>query len=101
MNHSGLKGLFTRGRFSSIGKWLLASALLFWAASLHAQTQKVIEVYIDNWKTFYPSAAFGEGDKASAWRFEDFSNSKVERDRHGRHGRIMRYNLNQPVTSSK
>ena len=78
MNHSGLKGLFTRGRFSSIGKWLLASALLFWAASLHAQTPKVIEVYIDNWKTFYPSAAFGEGDKASAWRFEDFSNSKVE-----------------------
>ena len=78
MNHSGLKGLFTHTCFNSIGKCILASSLLLWGASLHAQTQKAIEVYIDNWKTFYPSSAFGEGDKASAWRFEDFSESNVE-----------------------
>lgn len=78
MNRSGLKGSFTRARYNSVGKWLLAFALLLWGPLLHAQTQKVIEVYIDHWKTFYPSSAFGEGDKTAAWRFEDFSKSRVE-----------------------
>jgi uncharacterized protein (DUF885 family) len=78
MNRSGLKGLFTGARYKSVPKLLLASALLLWGPLLHAQTQKVFEVYIDQWKTFYPSSAFGEGDKSAAWRFEDFSASPVE-----------------------
>jgi len=77
MNHSVSKGSFFGVLFNTAGKWLLAGTLLLWGPALHAQTQQTIEEYIDHWKSFYPSAAFSEGEKSAAWRFEDFSELRV------------------------
>jgi hypothetical protein len=77
MNRSALKGLFPGMLFNTVGKWLLAGVLLLWIPVLQAQTRQTIDVYIDHWKNFYPSSAFGEGEKSAAWRFEDFSSQRV------------------------
>ena len=63
--------------FSNIGKWLLAAVMVLWVPTLQAQTQELIDAYMDQWKDFYPSSAFGEGQKSAAWRFEDFSEQRV------------------------
>jgi len=39
----------------------------------------IIGDYIDAWKKFYPTEAFNNGDRPSAFRFEDFSDKKVRR----------------------
>jgi len=77
MNRSALKVSFRDVLFNMTGKWLLAGVLLLWVPVLQAQTQQTIDVYIDQWKNFYPSSAFGEGQKSAAWRFEDFSRQRV------------------------
>ncbi len=58
-------------------KWLLAGVLFLWVGAAQAQTQALIKTYISQWKDFYPSSAFGEGQKSAAWRFEDFSAQRV------------------------
>ena len=63
--------------FSKIGKWLLAAVMVLWVPTLQAQTQELIDAYMDQWKDFYPSSAFGEGQKSAAWRLEDFSKQRV------------------------
>jgi len=59
------------------GKWLLTGILFLWISAVQAQTQVLIEDYIAHWQDFYPSSAFGEGQKTAAWRFEDFSTQRV------------------------
>ena len=63
--------------FSKIGKWLLAVVMFFGVSASQAQTQELIDAYMGHWKDFYPSSAFGEGQKSAAWRFEDFSKQRV------------------------
>ena len=77
MNRSASKRSVSGMLFATTVKWLLAGALLLWGTALHAQTQQLIKDYIDHWKSFYPSSAFGEGEKSAAWRFEDFSEQRV------------------------
>ena len=59
------------------GRALAACALLAWTPALQAQTQELIASYIESWTDFYPSSAFGQGDKQSALRFEDFSGPRL------------------------
>jgi len=61
----------------SLGKFLLSGALFLAASALQAQSQDLIDSYIDRWIDFYPSAAFGQGRTSAAWRFEDFSDRRV------------------------
>lgn len=77
MVRSVLKGSFPGVLSRSLGKLLLAGILLIFTQALQAKSQPLIEKYIDEWKSFYPSSAFGEGDKSAAWRFEDFSTQRV------------------------
>lgn len=77
MIRSVLKGSFPGVLSWSVGKLLLAGILLTLTQASHAKSQPLIEEYIDQWESFYPSSAFGEGDKTSAWRFEDFSTQRV------------------------
>lgn len=58
-------------------KILLACALLSWGSALQAQTQELIESYIEAWIDFYPSTAFSQGKKTAAQQFEDFSGVRV------------------------
>jgi uncharacterized protein (DUF885 family) len=39
----------------------------------------IIDDYIKDWKEFYPTDAFNNGDRASAFRYENFSDRRVER----------------------
>ena len=77
MVRSVLKGSFPGVLSRSLGKLLLAGILLIFTQALQAKSQPLIEEYIAQWKSFYPSSAFGEGDKTAAWRFEDFSTQRV------------------------
>ena len=78
MNRGVLKMSLSGKSFNTAGKCLLAVVLLCWGQSLHAQNHGLIDEYIENWKAFYPSSAFGEGDTSSALRFEDFSKQRVQ-----------------------
>ncbi|MDX2428831.1 MAG: DUF885 family protein [Xanthomonadales bacterium] len=71
--NKGLSGM----HISRLGKCLLAVVMFLWVSTLQAQTQGLIDAYMDHWKDFYPSAAFSEGQKSAAWRFEDFSEQRV------------------------
>ncbi|MFK7831616.1 MAG: DUF885 family protein [Congregibacter sp.] len=53
--------------------------LLLLGAAAHSspRAEKLISEYIDAWRSFYPSQAFGYGDVASAASFEDFSSERV------------------------
>ncbi len=62
---------------SCVGTILLSGVLFLAASALQAQSQDLIDSYIDRWTDFYPSAAFGQGQKSAAWRFEDFSDRRV------------------------
>lgn len=77
MNRMVSAGLFSRVILRTFGKSLLTIVLLFWASLSWAQTQQLVAEYIDHWKAFYPSSAFGEGEKSAAWRFEDFSGQQL------------------------
>ena len=70
-----------RGRsavcLSRIGIWLMAAVVFLWVSAIQAQTQVLIDTYMDHWKDFYPSSAFSEGQKSAAWRFEDFSKQRI------------------------
>ena len=77
MNRSVLKRSGSGLRFNLARYCLLTVVLLVWCQGLHAQTRQTIEGYIDQWKSFYPSSAFGDGEKSAAWRFEDFSKQRV------------------------
>ena len=77
MNRRVLNESLNKVISNTFGKWLLASLLYTWASVIWADTQQTIDVYIDQWKDFYPSSAFGEGEESAAWRFEDFSKQRV------------------------
>ena len=70
------KGLWGM-HISRVGKCLLAAVMFLWVSTLQAQTRELIDAYMGQWKDFYPSSAFGEGQKSAAWRFEDFSKQRV------------------------
>jgi hypothetical protein len=53
-------------KLSSVGGYLMSSALFLAASALQAQSQDLIDSYIDRWTDFYPSAAFGQGQKSAA-----------------------------------
>ena len=56
---------------------VLVSTLFFTASTALAQTQELMTSYIDRWAEFYPSSAFGQGQKMAALRFEDYSAERV------------------------
>lgn len=62
---------------AALGKWLFAGVFFLWISAAQAQTHGLINAYIEQWKAFYPSAAFNEGSTSAAWRFEDFSAQRV------------------------
>jgi len=39
----------------------------------------IVDDYLEEWKEFYPTDAFNNGDRESVFRFEDFSDRRVER----------------------
>ncbi|MFC2165544.1 DUF885 family protein [Acidobacteriota bacterium] len=39
----------------------------------------IIDDYLEDWKKFYPTEAFQNGDRASVFQFEDFSDNRVEK----------------------
>ena len=55
----------------------MAAVVFLWVSAIQAQTQELIDTYMDHWKDFYPSSAFSEGQKTAAWRFEDFSKQRI------------------------
>jgi len=73
--------VLNRGRstvhLSRVGRWLMAAVVFLWVSAIQAQTQELIDTYMDHWKDFYPSSAFSEGQKSAAWRFEDFSIQRI------------------------
>lgn len=56
---------------------VLVSALFLTSSTGLAQTQELVTSYIDQWADFYPSSAFGQGQKMAALRFEDYSAERV------------------------
>lgn len=60
-----------------IRSFLLSGIIFLGSSTLHAQSQDLVSSYIDRWADFYPSAAFGQGQKSAAFRFEDFSGQRV------------------------
>ena len=76
---------FTETLFTGAGRVLLMFVIFLGACDsqveqapdqVHSKAGPV-EAYIDRWVAFYPSAAFGQGMKSAALRFEDFSESRV------------------------
>lgn len=76
---------FTETLFTGAGRILLMSVIFLGACDsqvepapdqVHSKADPV-EAYIDRWVAFYPSAAFGQGMKSAALRFEDFSEPRV------------------------
>jgi len=71
--------------YKVVGRILLTGALLLSACLSQAQATpdqgssvaQQVNHYIDRWVEFYPSAAFGQGLKSGALRFEDFSEPRV------------------------
>ncbi len=70
---------------TGVGKLLLICALFLGACDSQVEpvsdqvssSARQVENYIDRWVEFYPSAAFGQGLKLAALRFEDFSEQRV------------------------
>lgn len=60
---------------------VLAMGVALASSLAHAAvpSSPLIDSYIDAWRDFYPSQAFGYGDVASAAHFEDYSGDRVER----------------------
>jgi len=71
--------------FTSIGGVLLICTLFLGACDSQVEpapqqlslSAAQVDDYIDRWAEFYPSAAFGQGLKTAALRFEDFSDQRV------------------------
>lgn len=63
-------------RFLLIGFVLLLSFACRPSAS---DFNSITDDYINDWKEFYPTEAFDSGDRASAFRFEDFSDKRVRK----------------------
>jgi hypothetical protein len=59
---------------------LCVLSLLPWQAHAEAPSgpAKLVGEYIESWKAFYPSSAFGYGDEDSARAFEDFGGDRVQ-----------------------
>ncbi|MGA9575005.1 MAG: DUF885 family protein [Lysobacterales bacterium] len=77
MSFGSLNQLRYEASLRLAGKWLLAVVLFLSAWPVQAQTRGLIDAYIEQWKEFYPSSAFAEGQTSAAWRFEDFSENRV------------------------
>jgi uncharacterized protein (DUF885 family) len=63
--------------FVFVRNLVLISAFFLTSSTVLAQTQELITSYIDRWAEFYPSSAFGQGQKMAALRFEDYSAERV------------------------
>jgi uncharacterized protein (DUF885 family) len=77
MNDQTFNRLRVSKYFSLARNLLLVSALLFATSTVQAQTRELVTSYIDRWTDFYPSSAFGQGQKSAAMRFEDYTSERV------------------------
>lgn len=63
-------------------KFLVALVVFLFAFACRSSVNdihSVIEDYLGEWREFYPTDAFNNGDLASVFRFEDFSDKRVDR----------------------
>lgn len=62
--------------------WILVILIVVFGISCQDSKDSLnnlIGDYINEWKDFYPTEVFNNGDHASAFRFENFSDKRVER----------------------
>ena len=77
MNNQTSNRIRVNNFFAFARNLLLVSAFFLTTSTLHAQTRELMTSYIDRWTDFYPSSAFGQGQKSAAMGFEDFSPERV------------------------